>query len=384
MRSLILLVIFHIALLAGFLGGCSGTPTETSDVTHPIRKTLDQSGYKNVSVSQNRDKGVVTLTGTVATESDKAQAESLAKSAAAGQVVANHIAVRPPGDESAAKAADNDLDKAIDKNLDTALLRHGLNNGVRYEVSNGVVTLKGSAGTQNRRSEIEHVASGVPNVTQVVNEMEVDEKGVSRNKSANPSERRPKISKSTGKVAFRSEETMNIGKSYPIFVDVSRSLSAAELKADIDRQTAAARPDSERHNVDRGKTTIDTIKITPKMHAHLSANTDEFAISMVTPEEVQVTNDSGVTTWEWMVKPLKSGKDLRLDLSLSLVSDDGSLALDTYHRFINVTVPFPQNVVSPMRDFVKAEWHWLLTAIIVPVAGWIWVKLKKRLAPKST
>jgi hyperosmotically inducible protein len=381
MRPLTLLI--HIMLLAEILGGCSSTPIKAPDVADPVSATLHRSGYEDVSVSEDRDKGVITLRGTVATESDKAQAESLAKSAAGGQVVANRIDVRPPGDESAPKAVDADLDNAIEKNLDAALLRHGLNSGARYDVKNGVVTLKGNAGTRNRRSAIEHVATEVPNVAQVVNEMEVNKTAVPRPNRPTSSGQPPKISKSSGRVAFRSEETMNIGKSYPIFVDVSRSLSAAELKADIDRQTAAARPDSERNNVDRGKTMIDTIKITPKMRAHLSANADEFAISMVTPEEAQVTNDSGVTTWEWMVKPLKSGKDLSLDLSLSLVSDDGSLALDTYHRFINVTVPFPQNVMSPIRDFIKAEWHWLLTAIIIPVAGWIWVKLKKRLAPKS-
>jgi osmotically-inducible protein OsmY len=58
---------------------------------------------------------VVTLTGTVLTESEKAQAESIAKSEAGSQVVANEIAVRPPGIESEAKAVDADLDKAIEK-----------------------------------------------------------------------------------------------------------------------------------------------------------------------------------------------------------------------------------------------------------------------------
>ncbi len=105
---------------------------------------------------------MVTLSGTVASESDKAQAESLTKAAAGGLVVANTVAVRPPGDESAAKAVDSDLDKAIEKNLDAALVKRKLDKGVHYDVKNGVVTLKGDAGTQNRRSAIEQVANGVP------------------------------------------------------------------------------------------------------------------------------------------------------------------------------------------------------------------------------
>jgi hyperosmotically inducible protein len=173
MKSLRSMLTLVPVLLVGGLLGCSNSPTQSPDVTDSVRRSLDQAGYKDVSVSQDRDKGVVTLSGTVASESDKAQAESLVKAAAGGQVVANTIAVRPPGDESAAKAVDSDLDKAIEKNLDAALVKRKLDKGVHYDVKNGVVTLKGYVGTQNRRAAIEQVASSVPNVRQVVNEMEV-------------------------------------------------------------------------------------------------------------------------------------------------------------------------------------------------------------------
>ena len=172
LKSFVTLV--PVLLVAGLLG-CSNTPPKSPDVTDSIRRSLDQSGYKDVSVSQDRDKGVVTLSGTVAADSDKAQAESLAKSAAAGQVVANQIAVRPPGVESAAKTVDSDLDKAIEKNLDAALVKRKMDKGVRYDVKNGVVTLKGDATSQSRRAAIEQIANGVPNVKQVVNEMQVKE-----------------------------------------------------------------------------------------------------------------------------------------------------------------------------------------------------------------
>jgi hyperosmotically inducible periplasmic protein len=173
MKSLRSMLTLVPVLLVGGLLGCSNTPTKSPDVTDSVRRSLDQAGYKDVSVSQDRDKGVVTLAGTASSESDKTQAESLAKAAAGGQVVANTIAVRPPGDESAAKAVDADLDKAIEKNLDAALVKRKMDKGVHYDVKNGVVTLKGDAGTPARRSAIEQIAKSVPNVKQVVNEMEV-------------------------------------------------------------------------------------------------------------------------------------------------------------------------------------------------------------------
>lgn len=164
------------ALLAlfglGFLTGCQ-TEQKSPDVTSQIRKSLDQAGLKDVSVSQDRDKGVVTLTGSTPSESDKAQAQSIAKSIAAAQVVSDQIAVRPPGDESIAKTVDSDVDEAIEKNLDATLVKHKMNHDVNYKVKNGVVTLTGKVKSQSERNGAEKLAADVPNVKQVVNELEV-------------------------------------------------------------------------------------------------------------------------------------------------------------------------------------------------------------------
>src|ERR1035441_8841800 len=73
-------------LVVGILVGCSQTPPKSPDVSDAIRKSLDQAGFKDVSVAQDREKGVVTLAGHVAAEGDKSQAESIAKSIAGGQV----------------------------------------------------------------------------------------------------------------------------------------------------------------------------------------------------------------------------------------------------------------------------------------------------------
>jgi hyperosmotically inducible protein len=133
-----------LALLAvvSFVG-CSGTSTKSPDVSDSIRKSLNDAGLKDVSVTQDRAKGVVTLGGNVANEGAKTQAESIAKSIATGQVVANQIAVMPPGGERDAKTVSSDLDKGIDNNLHAALIQNKLHKGIKYDVKNGVVTLTG-------------------------------------------------------------------------------------------------------------------------------------------------------------------------------------------------------------------------------------------------
>jgi len=160
-------------LAVGSLVGCSRTSTKPPDVSDIIRKSLDQAGLKAVSVTQDRDKGVVTLSGNVAADADKAQAESIATSIATGQVVSNQIAVIPPGGESAAKAINSDLDAGIAKNLDAALIQNKCQKGVTYDVKSGVVTLTGEVSSQAKRAQVAQVASTVPDVQQVVNELQV-------------------------------------------------------------------------------------------------------------------------------------------------------------------------------------------------------------------
>jgi len=160
------------ALALGTLSGCSMN-SKSPDVSGQIRNQLDQAGLKDVSVSQDRDKGVVTLSGTTRSDSDRMQAESIAKSIASGQVVSDQIAVRAPGDESAEKSAEGDIDKGIEKNFDAVLVQHKLNHAVSYDVKHGVVTLKGHVDSESRRHSVERLAAGVPNVRQVVNELDV-------------------------------------------------------------------------------------------------------------------------------------------------------------------------------------------------------------------
>jgi hyperosmotically inducible periplasmic protein len=173
MKTLKLCLSLLALLVVVTLVGCSGTARQSPDVSDAIRKSLDQAGLKDVSVSQDRDKGVVTLGGHVAADADKSQAESIAKSIATGQVVANQIAVMPPGGESEAKAVNSDLDKAIEKNLDAALIQNKLHKSVKYDVKNGVVTLTGEVNSQSKRAQAEQIASAVPNVKQVVNDLQI-------------------------------------------------------------------------------------------------------------------------------------------------------------------------------------------------------------------
>jgi hyperosmotically inducible periplasmic protein len=169
-------------LLIAALVGCSERAAKSPEVSDSIRKSLDSANLKDVSVSQDREKGVITLAGHVAADGDKAQAESIAKAMAGGQVVANQIAVIPTASASDAKKVNADLDQGIDKNVDAALIQAGIRKGVKYEVKSGVVTLTGEVGSEALRTQVQTVAATVPNVQQVVNELQVkNQKATSTN-----------------------------------------------------------------------------------------------------------------------------------------------------------------------------------------------------------
>jgi hyperosmotically inducible periplasmic protein len=180
MKTLKLFFALLTLLAIGATLGCSGASAKSPDVSDNIRNSLDQADFKNVSVHEDRDKGIVTLGGNVTGENDKSQAESLAKSLAGAQVVANEIAVVPVGVETDAKAVNSDLDKGITENLDAALIQNKMHDSVQYEVKSGVVTLSGEVNSQLKRDNAATVATNVPNVKQVVNDLQVkDQKATS-------------------------------------------------------------------------------------------------------------------------------------------------------------------------------------------------------------
>jgi hyperosmotically inducible periplasmic protein len=174
------------ATLAAFLLyvaiGCSSNKANTPDVKDQVSKGLANAGYKDVKVATNNEKQLVTLTGDVKTQEDKEKADDVAKSAAAGFVVSNEIGVRPEGVEGAARKIDSNVDDAIEKDFKAVIIANRLEKQhIRFDAKNGVLTLKGNVDSPGQRQQLEKLAASVPNVQQVVNELDV--KGAKRRSS---------------------------------------------------------------------------------------------------------------------------------------------------------------------------------------------------------
>lgn len=162
------------ALLAGALSvaGCHKSHPDEKDA---VTSSFKANGLGEVDVSQDRDKGVMTLTGKVATDDQKQRANSLAQQAAPDYQIANEIGVRPP-DMNNAGAVASDTDKGIEDNFKAAIKAHKAldDQSIRGSAKNGTLEIKGSVKTETQKREVEALAKKIPNVQQVVNELEVN------------------------------------------------------------------------------------------------------------------------------------------------------------------------------------------------------------------
>lgn len=153
--------------------GCN--KAQHPDEKDAVTNALKGGNLGDVSVSQDRDKGVMTLTGKVASDEQKQQAENLAKQAAPDYTVADEVGVRPPGAESQAGSVASNLDSGIEDNFKAALKAHQAldDQSISYTAKNGTLELKGTVKTSAQKKEAEKLAKGIPNVQQVVNTIEV-------------------------------------------------------------------------------------------------------------------------------------------------------------------------------------------------------------------
>jgi hyperosmotically inducible protein len=156
------------------LVACSSQRANTPPAKDQVEAALNQNNLGDVKVAEDRDKGVITLSGNVKSDEDKQRAEQLAKQAAPGRVIADEIGVRPEGVEDQAKKVDKNTDDAIENHMKALVAANNWDNQhIRFDAKNGVLTLKGDVDNPQLRASVEKESAQIPGVTQVVNELQV-------------------------------------------------------------------------------------------------------------------------------------------------------------------------------------------------------------------
>ncbi len=162
---------------------------------------------------------------------------------------------------------------------------------------------------------------------------------------------------SKANIAFNAPEKIEIGMNSQVQLLMSVKDEIAELEAQI---------------TEPGVVVSARVSVSQTMRATLKGT--GFIITAVTDEE-QIIPTTERSEWLWNVKPTSGGTQV-LQLTLTAVLDvDGKQAkrtINTFQKEIEVEVPYS----FLLSEFVSNNWQWLWSALLVPVGGWIVVRLR--------
>ena len=161
-------------ILLGSAMVVAGCHDNYRDEKASVTDLLKANDLGTVDVSQDRDKGVMTLKGNLESENDKRKAESLVRQAAPDYTIADEIGVRPADEPNAGSVASKQ-DSAIEDNFKAAIKSHQNldDQSIHASSKNGTLVITGSVKTSAQKTEVSTLANHVPDVQQVVNELEV-------------------------------------------------------------------------------------------------------------------------------------------------------------------------------------------------------------------
>jgi hypothetical protein len=162
-----------------------------------------------------------------------------------------------------------------------------------------------------------------------------------------------------GQIAFNVPETMSLDDTAEIHLLLSLKTNTAALEQLIHAS---------------GDKVSATIHVSDRMEARLTGV--NFEITAITPED-QPVSETQNTGWQWEVKPKSAGaQELHLTLSAILEVDgaQSQRSIQTFDRTINVKVYWYKSLGA----WFKNNWQWLWTALLLPLAGWLWRRYKKR------
>lgn len=177
----------------------------------------------------------------------------------------------------------------------------------------------------------------------------------------------------TGLLAYNAPITMTTGEVYPVIARVIQNLGA-NVEQDIIAGLEAA----------GGVPQVEEIKVSPIMRAELRAESEgAFTITALSEDE-QLVGESTHTEWQWRVVPETWGRQKLLLTMTAILEVPGAserlYSLPIFEREIEVQI----NPVHVVGTFVGDYWQWLATAIVLPLASWVWVRIRTKRGDASS
>jgi len=178
MKAVLSVILVSVALL---FAACDSRQMGDSEVTAKVKSKLVADPQTSaIKIGVETKSNVVTLTGTVPTDTEKKKAEELARETSGVKGVVNNINVKPDSlgatniDEKARDAAKDVArtaeDVGIMAEVKTKLLANSIT-GASIYVDNGQVVLKGQVDSPQKKAKAEELARDSAGVKGVTNQL---------------------------------------------------------------------------------------------------------------------------------------------------------------------------------------------------------------------
>lgn len=168
------LIFLAISVLTG--AGCGSPVLDDVALSAKVKSKLAADRETSaIKIGVDTVNGVVTLSGVVPTEREKAKAEEVARTTEGVKQVVNQITINPDsiGASNAEQKAEEAVsDAAILTKIKAKLLAEGIT-GTNVDVANGAVTLKGTVENAGRVAQADELARSTNGVKSVNNQLTV-------------------------------------------------------------------------------------------------------------------------------------------------------------------------------------------------------------------
>lgn len=169
-----------------------------------------------------------------------------------------------------------------------------------------------------------------------------------------------------GQIAFNAPKLVELGETFHIELLLSLTKSIEDLKRDVK---------------EAGEKEGFQVRVSSLMEAQVTGQ--GFQITAKPPVE-QTVDSLETAVWKWDVKAIEPGLHvlhLTLWAVLSINGKDRSKVVKTFDHQLEIRV----SMTNRVRSFMKDNWQWLWTAILVPVAGaiWAWWRHRKKTKKKK-
>jgi hyperosmotically inducible protein len=161
-------VVLLVCLVVAAGAACKSGPDDATITGSVKSKMAADTNVSATSINVDTKEGVVTLSGTVDSATEKSQAETIAKGVEGVKSVTNNLTVKPaaPVTTSAPSASDTAIENAIMANLTKAGV-----SGVEVDVMNGEATLKGSVTRDQMMKAVQAANEASPKPSKVNNQL---------------------------------------------------------------------------------------------------------------------------------------------------------------------------------------------------------------------